>query len=57
MKKVFKGKCSPDVEEVKHKKAKAIKVIKIDEFRNYFELREKHLGGCIASNGEHFEGH
>ena len=56
MKKVFKGKCSPDVEEVKHKKAKALKVIKIDEFRNYFEQWKKCLSRCIASNVEYFEG-
>ena len=35
-KKVLKGKCFVDVEEVKQKMAEALKSIKIDEFRNCF---------------------
>ena len=45
-----------DVEEVKQKMAEAPKVIKIDKFRNCFELQEKRLNRCMASNGEGFEG-
>ena len=57
MKKVLKGKCFADVEEVKQKKtAKALKGIKIDEFKNHFEQWKKSLNRCIASNGEYFEG-
>ena len=56
MKKVLKGKCFADVEEVKQKMAEALKDINIDELKNYFELWKKHLDGCIASNGECFEG-
>ena len=36
--------------------AEAPKVIKIDKFRNCFELQEKRLNRCMASNGEGFEG-
>ena len=37
--------------------AEALKVIKTDEFKNWFEQwGEKHLDKCIASNGEYFEG-
>ena len=62
MKKVLKGKCFADVKEVKkqnpnkQKMAEALKGIKIDEFKNCFEQWKKHLGRCIASNGEYFEG-
>ena len=45
-----------DVEEVKQKMAEAPKVIKIDKFRNCFELQEKRLNRYMASNGEGFEG-
>ena len=37
MKKVLKGKCFVDVEKVKQKMAEALKVIKINEFKNCFE--------------------
>ena len=57
MKKVLKGKHFTNVEEVKQKTAKALKSIKIDEFKNGFEHWEKHLDRCIASNGEYFEGY
>ena len=40
MKKVLKGKCFADVGEVKQKMA-ALKRIKIDEFKNWFEQWEK----------------
>ena len=56
MKKVLKGKCFADVEEVKQKMAEALKGIKIDEFKNCFEQWGKCLSRCIASNGEYFEG-
>ena len=57
MKKVLKGKHFADVEEVKQKKtAEALKGIKINEFKNYFEQWKKCLDRCIASNGEYFEG-
>ena len=38
------------------KMAKALKGIKINEFKNCFEQWKKSLGRCIASNGEYFEG-
>ena len=56
MKKVLKGKCFADVEEMKQKMAEALRGIKTDKFKNYFEQWEKSLNRCIASNGEHFEG-
>ena len=37
MKKILKGKCFADVEEVKQKMAEALKGIKIDKFKNCFE--------------------
>ena len=37
MKKLLKGKHFADVEEVKQKTAKALKGIKIDEFKNCFD--------------------
>ena len=43
MKTVLKGKHFPDVEEVKQKTAEALKSIKIDKFKNYFEQWEKTL--------------
>ena len=55
MKKVLKEKHFADVEEVIQKMAEAVKGIKIDKFKNCFEV-EKCLNGCIASNGEYFEG-
>ena len=56
MKNVLKGQCFDNVEEVKQKMAEALKGIKIDEFRIFFEQWKKHLDRCIASNGEYFEG-
>ena len=41
--------------ETKEKMAEALKGIKIDEFKNYFEQWKKCLDGCIASNGQYFE--
>ena len=41
MKKVLKGKRPADVEEVKQKKAEALKGIKTSEFKNCFEQWEK----------------
>ena len=41
MKKVLKGKCFVHAEEVKQKQAEALKGIKIDEFKNCFELWKK----------------
>ena len=37
LKKVLKGKHFADVEEVKQKMAEALKGIKIDEYKNFFE--------------------
>ena len=56
IKKVLKGKCFADVEEVKPKIAKVLKGMKIDKFKNCFQQWKKHLDMCIASNGEYFEG-
>ena len=56
MKKVLKGKCFAEVEEVKQGTAEALKGIKIHEFKSCFEQWEKHLDRCIISNGEYFEG-
>ena len=56
MKKVLKGKHFADVEEMKQKTAKALKVTKIDKFKNCSEQWKKHLNRCIASSGEYFEG-
>ena len=58
MKKVLKGKCFTDVEEVKQKMAEALKGIQIDEFKNCFEQWKKkpHLIRCTVSNGEYFDG-
>ena len=55
MKKVFKGKCFADVEEVKQKTRGVQKGIKIYKFKNCFEQWKKCLKMCIASNGEDFE--
>ena len=46
--KVLKGKHCTRVGEMKQKTAEAIKVIKIDEFKNYFKQWKKHLNRCIA---------
>ena len=37
MKKILKGKCFADVEEVKQKSVEALRGIKIDNLKNYFE--------------------
>ena len=44
------------MEDMKQKTAKALKGIKIDEFKNCFEQWKNCLDRCIASNGEYFEG-
>ena len=36
--------------------AEALKGIKINKFKNYFEPWKKHLDMCIASNEEYFVG-
>ena len=57
LKKVIKGKRFASVEELKQKKmSEALKGIKINKFKNYFEQWKKHLNRCIASKGEYFEG-
>ena len=56
MKKVLKGQQFAYVEEMKQNMAETLKYLKIDKFKNYFELWKKHLNSCIASNGEYFEG-
>ena len=50
MKKVLKGKLSADVEEVGEKIAEALKSIKIDEFKNYFDQWKKYLCKYTVSN-------
>ena len=47
MKKVLKGKCFADVEEVKQKTAEALKGIKINKFKNCFEQWEKVSTGVL----------
>ena len=47
MKKVLKGQHFADVGEVKQKMAEALKGIKIDEFKNCFELWKKVLIGVV----------
>ena len=44
MKKILKGKCFADVEEVAQKTAKALKGIKINEFKNCSEQWKKRIG-------------
>ena len=59
MKKVLKGKCFANVEEVKQKTkkmAEALNGIKIDELKNCFEQWKKCLDRIIASDGEYLEG-
>ena len=51
MEKVLKGKCFPDVEEVKQKMAESVKGIKTDKFKDYFKQWGGSLNRCIASNG------
>ena len=55
MKKVLKGKCFADVEEVEQKMVEAIEGIRIDKFENCFEQWKNNLDRCITSNGEYFE--
>ena len=55
IKKVLKGKCFADVEEVKLKMAEVLKGIKI-KFKNCFEQWKKSLDTCISSHGDYFEG-
>ena len=55
VKKVLKGKCFADVEEVKQKLAESLKGIKINEYKNCFEQWKKCLDKCIASNGEYLK--
>ena len=43
MKKVLKGKCFANVEEVKQKMAEALKVIKINEFKTVLSTRKTSL--------------
>ena len=47
MKQFLKGKRFADVEEVKQKMAKALKGIKIDEFKNFSEQWKKVLIGVL----------
>ena len=57
IKRVLKGKCFADLEEIKQKMAEALKGIKIGKFKKCFEQwKKKHFDRCIASNGEYFEG-
>ena len=52
MKNVLKGKHFADVEEVKQKTAEALKGIKIDESKNWFEQRKKCFSGCMLHQRE-----
>ena len=54
MKKVLKGKCFANVEEVKQKMAEALKAIKI-KFKNCLEQWKKCVDRCSALNGEYSE--
>ena len=56
MKKVLKEKFFADVEEAKQKMAEAVKGIKTARFKTVLSRGKKRLDGCIASNGESFEG-
>ena len=48
MKKVLRGKCFDDVKEVKQKKtAEALKDIRTDEFKKYFEQWKNLLIGVL----------
>ena len=47
VKKVLKGKHFADVEEVKQKTPEALKGIKIDEFKNFFEQWKNVLIGVL----------
>ena len=51
---VLKGKSLEHMEEVKYETAEALKAIKSEEFKNYFE-QWKHLDRCITSNGQHLK--
>ena len=53
MKKVPKLKCFVNAEQVKQKKAEALKGIKINEFKNSWAV-QKHPNRCIPPNGEYF---
>ena len=55
MKKVLKGKCFADVEEVKQKKAEALKVIKIDVFKNCLEQWKKVSIGVLPQMESSFK--
>ena len=57
MKKVLKGKCFVDVEELKQKMAEALKGIKIDKFKNCFEQWEMVGDGWRQAKGEEDWGH
>ena len=56
LKKVLKGKHFADVEQVKQKKAKALKASKSMSSKTVLRGDKKHLDRCVASNGEYFEG-
>ena len=56
MKKVLKGECFADVEDMKQETAEALKGINIDKFKNCFEQWKKHLDKRISSNGDYFQG-
>ena len=54
-KKSSKGNILPMWRRCKQKTAEALKGIKTDEFKNWFE-QWKNVNRCITSNGEYFEG-
>ena len=56
MKKPSKGNVLQMLKKRNKKMTKALKGIKINEFKNCFEEWGKRLARCIASNGEYFEG-
>ena len=55
-KKVLKGKCFANVEEVKQKVAEALKASKSMNSKTILSSGKNHLDRSVASNGQYFEG-
>ena len=56
MKKVLKGKCFADVEEMKQKMSEVSKGSKSKSSKTVFRVVKKKSHRCITSNGKYFEG-
>ena len=56
MKKILKGKCFADVEDVRQKNGRSSKRHQNQQLLKLFSAVEKSLNRCIASKGEYFEG-